>query len=162
MLSNLIPWETGNKVEMCRCKVTGPNVGLYFSLNGYKCNLYFWHAQNEFPFLVHTCIDIQFERSRVPFRHWFHHGLYVGLHIPGNILLQSLSLYCFHCTRKRHLWDLRKNNAALSRSRYFPSHDDMQISLTMFLIDGTNILPVTPLPTKKTNKQQQQTTKTNQ
>ena len=74
-LCNLIPWETGNKVEMCRCnlKVTEPNVGLYFSLNGYKCNLHFWRAQNEFPFFVHTCIDIQFERSRVeqydPFRH---------------------------------------------------------------------------------------------
>ena len=85
---------------MCRCKVTGPNVEVYFSLNGYKCNLHFWHAQNEFPFFVHTCIDIQFERSRVqqydPFRHWFHHGLYdVGLHVPGNILLHSLSLYCF-------------------------------------------------------------------
>ena len=71
-LSNLIPWETGNKVEMCRYKVTGPNVELYVSLNGYKCNLHFWHAQNEFPLFVLTCIDIQFERSRVqqydPFR----------------------------------------------------------------------------------------------
>ena len=36
---------------MCRCKVTGPNVELYFSLNGYKCNLHSWHAQNEFHFL---------------------------------------------------------------------------------------------------------------
>ena len=35
---------------MCKCKVTGPNVELYFSLNGYKCNPHFWHAQNEFPF----------------------------------------------------------------------------------------------------------------
>ena len=35
---------------MCRRKVTRPNVELYFSLNGYKCNLHFWHAQNEFPF----------------------------------------------------------------------------------------------------------------
>ena len=38
---------------------------------------------------------------------------------------------------------------SLSRSGYFPSYDDMQISLTMFLIDGTNLLPVTPLPTKR-------------
>ena len=138
---------------MCRCKVTGPNVELYFSLNGYKCNLHFWHTQNESLFFVHTCIDIQFQRSRVqqydPFRHSFHHGLYAGLHVPGNILLYSLSLFCFHCTRKRPLWDLRKNNFALSRSRYFPSHDDIEICLTMFLIDGTNLLPVTPLPTKK-------------
>ena len=36
---------------MCRCKVTGPNVELYFSLNEYKCNLHSWHAQNEFHFL---------------------------------------------------------------------------------------------------------------
>ena len=35
---------------MCRCKVTGPNVELCFPLNRYKCNLHFWHAQNEFPF----------------------------------------------------------------------------------------------------------------
>ena len=56
-LSNLIPCETGNKVEMFRCKVTGPNDEFYYSLNGYKCNLHFWHAQNEFSFFVHTCID---------------------------------------------------------------------------------------------------------
>ena len=92
----------------------------------------------------------------------FHHGLYVGLYVPGYILLHSLSLNCFHCTCKLTLWDLRKNNFLLSRSGYFPSHDGMQISITMFLIDGTNLLPVTPLSTKKkTNKQQQQTIKTN-
>ena len=147
---------------MYRCKVTGPNVELYFSLNGYKSNLHFWHAQNEFSFFVHTCIDIQFERSRVqqydPFRHWLHHGLYdVGLHVPGNILLHSLSLYCFHCIRKRPLWNLRKNNFPLSWSGYSLLHDDMQISFTMFLIDGTILLPVTRFPTKK-NKQ---TIKTN-
>ena len=45
---------------MCRCKVTGPNVELYFSLNGYKCNLHSWHAQNEFHFLC-TCV--------YPYRH---------------------------------------------------------------------------------------------
>ena len=55
------------------------------------------------------------------------------------------------------LWDLRENKFLLSRSGNFPSHDDMQISLTMFLIDGTNLLPVTPLFTKKTK----QTTATN-
>ena len=36
---------------MCRCKVTGRNVELYFSLNGCKCNLHSWHAQNAFHFL---------------------------------------------------------------------------------------------------------------
>lgn len=50
---------------MLRCQVTGPKVEHYFSLIGYKCNLHFWHAQNECPFAVHTCIDRQFERSRV-------------------------------------------------------------------------------------------------
>ena len=26
------------------------HVEFYFSLNGYKCNLHFWHALHEFPF----------------------------------------------------------------------------------------------------------------
>ena len=42
--------------------------------------MHFWHAQNEFPFFVYTCIDIQFESSRVQqydhFYHSFHDGLY--------------------------------------------------------------------------------------
>ena len=62
-LSNLIPREIENRVEMLRCQVTGHKVEHYFSLIGYKCNLHFWHAQNEFPFSVHTRIDRQFERS---------------------------------------------------------------------------------------------------
>ena len=33
-LSNLIPWETGSKVKMLGCNVTGPSAELYFSLNG--------------------------------------------------------------------------------------------------------------------------------
>ena len=36
---------------MCRCKVTGPNVELYFSLNGYKCNLHFGTHRMSFLFL---------------------------------------------------------------------------------------------------------------
>ena len=54
-----------------------------------------------FIFCACTRIYIQFERSRVqqydPFRHWFHHGLYVDLHVPGNILLHSLR-GCLHDT----------------------------------------------------------------
>ena len=63
-LSNLIPWEIENRVEMLRCQVTGPKVEHYFSLIGCKCILHFWHAQNECPFAVHTCIDRQFENSK--------------------------------------------------------------------------------------------------
>ena len=49
---------------MCRCnlKVTEPNVELYFLLNGYKCNLHFWDAQNEFPFF---CIPVSTFSSNV-------------------------------------------------------------------------------------------------
>ena len=144
------------------CRSQGP------SLNGYKCNLHFWHAQNEFPFFVLTCIDIQFERSRVqkyyPFRQWFYHGLYVGLHVPGNILLHSLSLYCFHCTRKRPLWDLRKNNFALSRSGYC-SFARRYVNFSYNVFDRrhkfTSGHPSPHQKNKQTNKQQQQTIKTN-
>ena len=45
----------------------GPNVELYFSLNGYKCNLHFWHAQNEFPFL---CIPVSTDRVRTRFKNF--------------------------------------------------------------------------------------------
>ena len=155
------PGKLGTRLKCVGAKSQGATFNFIFRWMDASAICILGTHRMSFIFCACTRIDIQFERSRVqqydPFRHWFYHGLYVGLHVPGSILLHSLSLYCFHCTRKRPLWDLRKNNFALCQSGYFPSHDDMQISLTMFSIDGTNLLPVTPLPTKK-NKQ---TTATN-
>ena len=83
----------------------------------------------------------------------FYHGLYYKVRRLARAWKYPFDihwvLYCFHCTHKRPFWDLKENNFPLSRPGYFPSHDDMQISLTVFLIDGTNLLPVTPPPTKK-------------
>ena len=149
---------------MCRCKVTGPNVELYFSLNGYKCNLHFWHAQNEFPFFVHTCIDIQFERSRVqqydPFRHWFHHGLYdVGLHVPGNILLHSLSLYCFYCTWNVPFGILERTTFHCPDQDIFLCTTICKFPLQCFWSTAQFYFRSPVSPPKKTNKQLRQINK---
>ena len=78
----------------------------------------------------------------------------VGLQVPGNIILHSLSFILF---------PLHSQTSPLGFEKDFPSHDDMQISLTTFLTDGTKLLPVTPLPTKRNNKQrEQQTIETNE
>ena len=91
-LSNLIPWQIGNRVEMFGCLVTGPNVELYFSLTWYKFNLHFWHAQNEFPFF--SCISVSTNSSNVhEFKYKIHfitdffraYTKFVGLRVPGNI-----------------------------------------------------------------------------
>ena len=64
-----------------------------------------------------------------PFHFRFHYGLYqvrrfaCAWKYPFCI---HWVLHCFHCTHKRPLWDLRKNNFALSCSGYFHSQDDMQ------------------------------------
>ena len=41
------------------------HVEFYFSFNGYKCNLHFWHAQHEFPFFAHLYRQTEFDRPRV-------------------------------------------------------------------------------------------------
>ena len=157
------PGKLGTRLKCVGAKSQGPTLNFIFRWMDTSAICILGTHRMSFIFCACTRIDIQFERSRVqqydPFRHWFYYGLYdVGLHLPGNILLHSLSLYCFHCTRKRPVWDLRKNNFPLSWSGYFPLHDDMQISLTMFLIDGTILLPVTRFP----NQKNKQTIKTNE
>ena len=75
-----------------------------------------------------------------------------GLHVPGNNPLTFTEFYIVSTALTNvpfGIW--KKNNFPMSRPGYFPSHDDMQISLTVFLIDRTNLLPVTPPPTKKNN-----------
>ena len=57
--------KLGTRLKRLGAKWQGPTLNFYFSLTGYKCNLHFWHAHNEFPFFVHTCIDRQFEPGHI-------------------------------------------------------------------------------------------------
>ena len=160
-LSNLIPREIGNTV-MFRCQFTGPNVKLYFSLTWHKCNLHFWHAQNEFPFFV--CIPVSTDSSNVhEFKNKIHfvtdfptaYTKNVGLHLPGNIPFTFTEFFIVSTALTNvpfGIWE--------RRTLHCPDQDIIlrtticKFSLhLLFLIDGTNLHPVTPLPTKRNNKQ---------
>ena len=152
--------RSGFKISL-KCvgaKSQGPTLNFIFRWMDTSAICIFGTHRMSFHFYVHTCIDIQFERSRVkqcdPFRRWFHQGLYdVGLHVPGNILLHSLTLYCFHCTRKRPLWDLRKNNFPLSWSGYLLCTTICKFPLQCFWSTAQFYFPSPVSPPKKTNKQ---------
>ena len=59
-LSNLIPWETGNKVEIFKCKVTGPNVEIFVEwVQVHAICIFGTHRMNFLFFFVHTCISRQ-------------------------------------------------------------------------------------------------------
>ena len=80
----------------------------------------------------------------------------VGLHVPETMPFTFTEFYTVSTALTNVPFVI-----CIVPTSYFPSHDEMQIFLPVFLIDGTNLLPVTPLPTKRNNKQQQQTIKTN-
>ena len=78
-MSNLIPWETENKVEMFRFKVTGPNVELYFS-----CIPVSTDSLNvlEFKNKIHFVTDFIAVYTES-----------VDLHVPGNIPFTFTEFY---------------------------------------------------------------------
>ena len=78
-MSNLIPWETGNKVEMFRCKVTGPSVELYFS-----CIPVSTDSSNvqEFKNKIHFVTDFITVYTKS-----------VGLNLPGDIPFTFTEFY---------------------------------------------------------------------
>ena len=139
---------------MCRCKVTGTNVVLYFSLNGYKCNLHFWHAQNEFPFL---CIPVSTFSSNVQ-----EFNNTISSLISSRFIRRFARTWKYPFTFTEFiLFPLRSQTSPLRFEKERLCIVPMQISLTMFLIDGTNLPPVTPLATKKNKHTTAKTIKAN-
>ena len=87
----------------------------------------------------------------------------VGLHVPGNIPFAFTEFYIVSTAPTNVPFGIfERTTLHCPAQDIFIRRTICKISITMILIDGTNSLPVTPLPTKRINSQQQeQTIKTN-